>query len=376
MGNVKATFAWTPSTLGEQWVDVSLLNNGFTSGWINSGALSPFQYTASFDILHPNATHYSRVNTWTAAGWQPSETIAFRTISCFTPPTNVGVYNLSPSSARFVWNRGVDNHWFCLDTARSANDLLSFAGSWGNHGCGMSQTILDVQGLQCGADYYWRVYSVGNGGSGHSQATSFRTADCPFTPAHNLRAKGLSGDSIRFDWSRGVNNTWFCVDTATRLSDLHGFAGSWKNFGCGTTATTVTASGLNCNTLYYWRVYAVGGQGSAHSEVAMIKTASCATTEKAPIDNAQILVQESFPPKYVLRVVAGLPGGCAKPHSHDIERSGTHFRVEILNSISSAGPCLDIYNTYNLSIPLPGTFQPGVDYTVNVNGQVLSFKGQ
>ena len=40
--------------------------------------------------------------------------------------------------------------------------------------------------------------------------------------------------------------------------------------------------------------------------------------EAAPIDGLEVRTLESFPPQYVVHVLAGLPSGCAQPLSHQV----------------------------------------------------------
>src|SRR5581483_7493837 len=77
---VRAHFLWTSSGQGEQWVDLSLFDNGFAPGtFLGAGPLPPGQTVFAWDGLIPNATHYLRVNTLTADGWFPSQTLIFST---------------------------------------------------------------------------------------------------------------------------------------------------------------------------------------------------------------------------------------------------------------------------------------------------------
>jgi hypothetical protein len=97
----------------------------------------------------------------------------------------------------------------------------------------------------------------------------------------------------------------------------------------------------------------------------------------APIDGADILVLESFPAQYLLRVLAGLPGGCAAAAGHDLSRSGDTIRVQVYNSMPT-GPvaCTMIYGTYELNVPLGSDFQSGREYVIEVNDKRLTLRAQ
>ena len=85
--NVKATIAWVPSGRGEQWLDLSLYNNGFAPGtFAGVGPLAPDTGTVVWSGLRPGFTHFLRVNTHSPSGWEPSQTIAFATQACGGDP--------------------------------------------------------------------------------------------------------------------------------------------------------------------------------------------------------------------------------------------------------------------------------------------------
>jgi len=82
-GSVRVDLGWTPSQQGTQWVDLSLFNNGFAPGtFLGAGPLPPQHGSLTWQGLLPAARHYLRVNTFTGAGWFPSQTISFQTLPC------------------------------------------------------------------------------------------------------------------------------------------------------------------------------------------------------------------------------------------------------------------------------------------------------
>jgi hypothetical protein len=97
----------------------------------------------------------------------------------------------------------------------------------------------------------------------------------------------------------------------------------------------------------------------------------------APIDDAGIVILESFPPQYRLHVQAGLPSGCAQQAGYEVNRSGRTIRVQVFNSMpQGAVACTMIYGMYEISMPLGSDFDPGATYTVEVNGERLTFVAQ
>ncbi len=80
---VTVTLVWKPSRSGAQWLDISLLNNGFAPGtFVSPPAFGPQSWGFVWSGLIEGTTHFVRVNTLTAAGWKPSETLPFYTPIC------------------------------------------------------------------------------------------------------------------------------------------------------------------------------------------------------------------------------------------------------------------------------------------------------
>ena len=79
---VQVGLSWTAYNQGQQWIDVSLNNNGFAPGTFLSNG--PFAPTLSYVVgpgMQTGVTFYVRVNTQTATGWYPSNTLQFQTLA-------------------------------------------------------------------------------------------------------------------------------------------------------------------------------------------------------------------------------------------------------------------------------------------------------
>ena len=52
--------------------------------------------------------------------------------------------------------------------------------------------------------------------------------------------------------------------------------------------------------------------------------------ELAPIDELELIIRESFPPQYAVRIVSGLPSGCAQFHSAELtSRESETFTIRV-----------------------------------------------
>jgi hypothetical protein len=124
---------------------------------------------------------------------------------------------------------------------------------------------------------------------------------------------------------------------------------------------------------------ALAGSRPAGAPPVLPPTASPPASDRvavpAPIDGVEVVIRESFPPQVAVRVSAGLPSGCAKPHSHSVERSGDTITVKVLNSMPAGEPiCTMIYGMYELTIELGSDFEVGRTYTLRVNDHTTKFR--
>jgi len=155
-GKVKVTLGWLPSWGGQQWLDISLFPNGFAPGtFIGIGPFSEDRASFDWDGLVPGRIHYFRVNTLSSKGWEPSETLVFKTGRC---QNGWVVETLEPDFAALQQRlqAAVDNYWSDGQFAVAVTDLQTGDTIGVNSsrpqlsGCVMNwfvilQSVLDVQ---------------------------------------------------------------------------------------------------------------------------------------------------------------------------------------------------------------------------------------
>jgi len=82
-GSVSVTFSWVPSRRGEQWLNLSLSDNGFAADtFVGVGPFPPEADSFVWGGLSPGVTYFLRINTHSPFGWEPSQTLAFVTATC------------------------------------------------------------------------------------------------------------------------------------------------------------------------------------------------------------------------------------------------------------------------------------------------------
>jgi hypothetical protein len=85
---ITVQFGWRPASVGPQWLDLSLHNNGFAPGtFITMGPLPPSESSVFWTRLLGGRRHYARVNTLSEidGAWHPSRTTSFVTNDCNRP---------------------------------------------------------------------------------------------------------------------------------------------------------------------------------------------------------------------------------------------------------------------------------------------------
>lgn len=101
--------------------------------------------------------------------------------------------------------------------------------------------------------------------------------------------------------------------------------------------------------------------------------------EPAPIDNLELIIRESFPPQYAVKITSGLPSGC-----HQFDRAepdgwrGSTLIIRVTN-IAPDDPdvaCDTLYRFVDTVVELGTDFVPRQRYAVQVNERRLDFTAQ
>ncbi|MDE2824122.1 MAG: YbaY family lipoprotein [Chloroflexota bacterium] len=103
---------------------------------------------------------------------------------------------------------------------------------------------------------------------------------------------------------------------------------------------------------------------------------------ESPVESAEIMVLESAPPQYQLRVVSGLPkgSGCSQFNGYEIRRT-TSNEIEVAITHHEVADqmviCTADFPIVETVVPLGSDFESGEKYTVRVNSdKVTSFVAQ
>lgn len=374
---VRVVLSWTPSGAGEQWVDFSLKNDGFSTPYFHGGPFDSSRSQATLNNLEPQRNYYVRVSTFDGAEWHRSDLFAFTT-GCqpyeATGPLHLSGASISDTAARFSWTPGNGNLWYCLDYAVTPEDLVGKTGTWRNSGCRMTSTTHVVQGMHCDRTYFARVWAWTTQGGRHSPQVKVTTQPCAstITEATDLRVLFVAPDRARVAWTPGSNNIWYCLDLARSQGELVSFGESWENF-CGFKTPEFELRRLDCETVYYYRVYTWNFHKNAHSVLRNFVTSDCdLEDERAPV--LEVEVHKSEGDIYRAEVLVELPNGCHQPGFYRIDRDGNKIEITVENLVREAPiACSLVTGTHLWTIRLGSDFSEGETYEVEVNGQLRDF---
>ena len=92
----------------------------------------------------------------------------------------------------------------------------------------------------------------------------------------------------------------------------------------------------------------------------------------APVESVKVVASETDPTLYALKIVSGLPGGCAKFKDYTTSLDGNTFTVAVTNLMpADPVPCTMIYGRHEGEVSLD-YLAPGEVYTVVVNGKLTN----
>ena len=98
---------------------------------------------------------------------------------------------------------------------------------------------------------------------------------------------------------------------------------------------------------------------------------------ESPIQSAEIVILESFPPQYHLRVVSGLPkgSGCSQFNGYEVRRSEAN-EIEVVVTHHEVADrlvvCTADFPIVETNIPLGSGFESGEKYTIRVNSDTTT----
>ncbi|NHI03707.1 hypothetical protein DYY67_0777 [Candidatus Nitrosotalea sp. TS] len=275
------------STDGNTWTEVPNAKPVLTS------------YTVS--SLTSNTLYYFRVSAINELGTgNPSSPISTTTLP-LSPP-NIAATTVSDSKINLSWaapsgtitgykiERSIDGSTWSAVTSNTGTATTSYSDT----------------GLNPSTTYYYRIFAIGDGGTG--SASSIASATTTTTAPSSLSATSISTSQINLSWAAPSGTiTGYEIERS-----IDGSTWSAVTSNTGTATTSYSDTGLLSNTMYIYRVSALssGGQslpsGTSSTDTYPDPPSPISTTAKA---GEKILL--SWTP----------PSGTGQIRSYKIERS-------------------------------------------------------
>lgn len=99
------------------------------------------------------------------------------------------------------------------------------------------------------------------------------------------------------------------------------------------------------------------------------------TVKESPIQGVEVVIMESFPPRYRLNILSTLPAGssCSRFNGYDVARPSANSIVLVVTHLEEPGgnvPCTTDLPVVETVVSLGSGFESGEEYTVVINGQL------
>ncbi len=244
-------------------------------------------FASQLSGLNCGATYYVRAYATNSAGTAYGSELQFTTSACsggmpvvttsaisgITESGAQGGGNVTDEGGSPVTVRGV-----CWNT--STNPTFADGHTVDGSGTGIFESA--ITGLACNTTYYVRAYAANTSGTAYGDQVTFTTGNCPsgipvvstFVINNITGSSAQGGGNVSDDGGSTVTARGVCWSTSNN-PDL---SGDHTVDGSGTGVFTSQMTGLNCNTTYYVRAYAVNPAGTAYGQEVTFTTGTCLPT--------------------------------------------------------------------------------------------------
>jgi flagellar basal body L-ring protein FlgH len=94
----------------------------------------------------------------------------------------------------------------------------------------------------------------------------------------------------------------------------------------------------------------------------------------APVHEARVSIAESFPEQVFVYIKGGLSDGCTTFNDIQTVRCGDIITITVTTKRPKNAACPQIYGYFEQNVALGSDFTRGMEYVVDVNGTITSFK--
>ncbi len=223
--------------------------------------------TATVDSLEQTTEYDFRVRArgdgspYSILYGEPSNSVSETTDEHYAPaPTGLSATASTQTGVTLSWTAVTDAQYYKLERGASST------GPWTSVSDTISTSSYTATGLDCNTTYYFKVSARGDGspysttfGSQSSGDVSRSTTDCPNAPAPlGLEATASTDTTATLSWTAVTDAQYYKIERGASST------GPWTSVSDTISTSSHTATGLDCNTTYYFKVSA-RGDGSPYS---------------------------------------------------------------------------------------------------------------
>ena len=284
-GNDKSTikgFCWSnksePTIEGEY---VAVDNVSATYSYLLTDLLPETQYFVRAYAQNKIGVVYGEEKIFTTNKLILLPSVNTTAITQITNNSAVAGGNVTDDGGANVTERGV-----CVATIANptTSNMKITAGS------GTGEYTCKLTGLQESTKYYVRAYAVNSEGTAYGEEVEFTTSvsNVPTVtttqPSSITETTAVAGGNVTSDGNASVTERGVCIATVSNPTTSN----TKVTAGSGTGSFTCNLTGLQANTTYYVRAYAVNSKGTAYGDEISFTTAlpiSLATVITSSVSN-------------------------------------------------------------------------------------------
>ena len=230
-------------------------------------------FVCNLSGLQPNTKYYVRAYAVNSKGTAYGEEISFTTNQQVVLPTVTTVSASSVTETSAVTGGNVTSDGNATVTERGVVYATTQNPTTANtkvaSGSGTGSFVCNLSGLQPNTKYYVRAYAVNSKGTAYGEEVSFTTNQQVVLPTVKTTAassvietSAVTGGNVTSDGNASVTERGVVYATTQNPTTANTKVAS----GSGTGSFVCDLSGLQPNTKYYVRAYAINSKGTAYGE--------------------------------------------------------------------------------------------------------------
>ena len=280
------------------------------------------EFTYNATTLQANTTYYVRAYAKNEKGTAYGAEVSFTTNNQVVVPTVTTTAATQVTETTAVTGGNVTSDGGATVTERgvvySTSHNPTTSNSKVKNGTGTGSFTCNLTGLQANTTYYVRAYAVNSKGTSYGIEVSFTTSKIVALPTvittaatQITEATAVTGGNVTSDGGASVTERGVVYSTSRNPTTSSNKVKS----GSGTGYFTCNLTGLQANTTYYVRAYAVNSKGTSYGTEVSFTTKSSSSSDHTGTENGHEYVDLGLSVKWATCNV-----GASKPEDY-----GDHF---------------------------------------------------